>query len=422
MNSQIERNFLDILGEELIPAMGCTEPIALAYAAAKMREILGAEPESILAKCSGNIIKNVRCVKIPHSNGMVGIEAAAVLGAFGGDANQDMEVLKTVTSEDIRRATAFIEAGYCRVEFLDSEIPLHFVIEGHAGSDRALVEVRHSHMNIARIEKNDDVLLSNDGEASQGAFADRSALNLQNIKDFADQVALEKIAPFYDRVMHVNMDIAYEGMTGKYGVAIGRMLRETSPDSVFTRMRAFAAAASEARMGGCDMPVIITSGSGNQGIASTVPVIVYGLEKGFDKEKIYRALAFSSLLTIFQKEYIGKLSAFCGAVSASCASGAAITYLMNGTLAQIRDTILNTLADVPGMICDGAKTSCAIKIASCLDAAFMAHNLAMRGSAYEPHTGILRDGADETISCVGAVGRIGMRDTDREILRMMLEA
>ena len=229
------------------------------------------------------------------------------------------------------------------------------------------------------------------------------------------------IRHLFDRQIQYNMDIAYEGMSGNYGLGLGRVIRETYAESVVTRMKAYACAASEARMGGCDMPVIINSGSGNQGIASSVPVIVYARENNIQSEKLYRALVFSSLLTTFQKEFIGKLSAFCGAVSASCASAAAITYLAGGTIKQIKDTIDNTLANIPGIICDGAKISCAAKIASSLDAAMMGHYLAMKGKAYEAYTGILKEEAGETISCVGYIGKVGMHQTDKEIIKMMLE-
>ena len=251
--------------------------------------------------------------------------------------------------------------------------------------------------------------------------ADRSALSVENIKEFADQVDLNLVKPLIEREIRFNMDIAYEGMSGDYGLGIGRIIRETYPESVITRMRAYAAAASEARMDGCEMPVVINSGSGNQGIASSVPVIVYARENAIPQEKLYRALVFSSLMTIYQKEFIGKLSAFCGAVSASCAAGAAITYICGGTVQQIKNTIDNTLADIPGIICDGAKTSCAAKIASALDAAMLAHSLAMKGKAYDAYTGILKEDAEETISCVGYIGREGMRQTDREIIHVMLE-
>lgn len=418
-----KENFLAILKEELIPAMGCTEPISLAYAAAKGREYLGADPERVVARCSGNIIKNVRCVSIPNSNGMHGIEAAVVLGAIGGDASKEMEVLEAATGEHIAKTNELLAKGACRVDFLDSEIPLHFQIEMYAGEEKVLVEVKYSHLNVTRIEKNGEVILTDNSmqEILAKTPADRSALSLEQIKAFADEIDIREIKDLFEQQIRCNMDIAYEGISGDYGLGIGRVIRSAYADSTITRMKAYAAAASEARMAGCNMPVIINSGSGNQGIASSVPVIVYARENNIRQEILYRSLAFAGLLTIFQKEFIGKLSAFCGAVSASCAAGAAITYMKGGSIKQIRDTIDNTLANIPGIICDGAKISCAAKIASSVDAAMMAHHLAMEGHAYEAYTGILREEVEETISCVGYIGKIGMRETDKEIVKLMLE-
>lgn len=271
-------------------------------------------------------------------------------------------------------------------------------------------------------KKNGEVLFDADSaSSSENSSADRSGLSIENIKDFADNIDLKKISPIYDKQIQCNMDIAYEGMAGDYGLGIGRIIRGCYEDSVVTRTKAYAAAASEARMGGCNMPVIINSGSGNQGIASSVPIIIYAREMNIPKEKLYRTLVFSSLLTIFQKEFIGKLSAFCGAVSASCASGAAITYMVGGSVKQIKATIDNTLANIPGIICDGAKISCGAKIASSIDAAMMAHYLAMADKAYEAYTGILKEDAGETISCVGYIGKVGMRETDKEIVKMLLK-
>ncbi len=418
----LQEEFINILREELVPAMGCTEPIALAYAAAKGREVLGCEPDKIIAKCSGNMIKNVRCVTIPNSGGLTGIETACILRGLAGEAAAGMEVLEKVRDGERARTKELLEQGCCRVEFLDSDIPLHFVIELSGLGHTVEVEVRHTHMNIVSIIRDGKVVFEKTKElAEKGYSSDRSKLSLENIKAFADEVELAQIQELYERQIRYNMDIAYEGISGDYGIGIGRVIRESYADGVVTRMKAFAAAASEARMGGCDMPVIINSGSGNQGIASSVPVIVYAREKNIPKEKLYRSLIFSSLLTIYQKEFIGKLSAFCGAVSASCASAAAITYLENGTVGQIKATIDNTLANIPGIICDGAKISCAAKIASSLDASMMAHYLAMQGKEYESYTGILKEDAGETISCVGYIGKVGMRQTDKEIIKMMLE-
>lgn len=421
LDQTTEKEFLAILGEELIPAMGCTEPISLAYAAAKGREVLGCEPEQIVAKCSGNMIKNVRCVTIPNSGGKTGIEEACLLGAVAGDSAAGMEVLDRVDDAGRARTDALLSQGACRVEFLDSDIPLHFILLLSAESHTVEVEVRHTHTNIVRILRDGKAVFEKTGASARtGLDTDRSRLTLDAIKTFADEVEIDKISKLFERQIRCNMDIAYEGMSGSYGLGIGRVIRESYADSVVTRMKAYAAAASEARMGGCDMPVIINSGSGNQGIASSVPVIVYAREKNIPTKALYRALAFSSLLTIYQKEFIGKLSAFCGAVSASCASAAAITYLAGGTTEQIKETIDNTLANIPGIICDGAKISCAAKIASSLDAAMMAHHLAMRNKAYQAYTGILKEEAGETISCVGYIGKVGMHQTDKEIIKMML--
>ncbi len=422
LDKELQEEYIRILEEELVPAMGCTEPIALAYAAAKGKEALGVEPQNIVARCSGNMIKNVRCVTIPNSGGLIGIEAACILGAVAGDAHGKMEVLERVDDAGRVRARELLAKKICQVEFLDSEIPLHFILILSAGGHSVEVEVRHSHTNIVSIKKDGEIVFSKPKKlARTGYVTDRSKLSIEAIRQFADEVDLELIRKLCERQIRYNMDIAYEGISGNYGLGIGRVIRESYADGVITRMKAYAAAASEARMGGCDMPVIINSGSGNQGIASSVPVIVYAREKDIPTEKLYRALAFSSLLTIYQKEFIGKLSAFCGAVSASCASAAAITYLAGGTTEQIKQTIDNTLANIPGILCDGAKISCAAKIASSLDAAMMAHHLAMQNKAYEAYTGILKEDAGETISCVGYIGKVGMHQTDKEIIKMMLE-
>jgi len=415
-----EALFISILEEELIPAMGCTEPIALAYAAARGSELLLGTPSSIVARCSGNMIKNVRCVSIPNSDGMIGIEAAVVLGAFGGKHQLGMEVLEAVSSDDREMTKKFLSEGNCIVEYLDSDIPLHFILELTDDFDIVTVEVKHTHMNVTSICKNGKLVFSK-GSHTGEFTTDRSKLNIESIKKFSDTVPIEKIKKLFDKQIRYNMDIAYEGISGDYGVGIGRVIRASYDDGIVTRMKAYAAAASEARMSGCDMPVIINSGSGNQGIASSVPVIVYAREKNLPNEKLYRALAFSALLTIHQKDHIGQLSAFCGAVSASCAACAAITYMVGGTVQQIKSTIDNTLANIPGIICDGAKISCAAKIASSIDAAMMAHFLAMQGKGYDAYTGILKEEAEETISCVGYIGKIGMRETDREIVKMMLD-
>lgn len=422
MTNEIIEDYIKILESELVLAMGCTEPIALAYGGARAREILGGMPEKVIAKCSGNIIKNVRCVTIPNSKGLVGIEAGVLLGIAGGNAGKQMEVLEDVSDADIEMAKQMLKKGVCKVEFLDSPSVLHIILELYTEEHSAIVEIRDGHTNITSIRKDGEELLKGAAKFEYDDTDERKViLNMENIKEFADTVDLSKVQHLIERQITCNMAIANEGMKGEYGLGLGKLLVESYPDTTLNQMKAYAAAGSEARMGGCDLPVIINSGSGNQGIASSVPVVVYARIKQVDQETLYRSLVFSNLLTIYQKTYIGKLSAFCGAVSASCASGAALTYMVGGTLDQIKMTVENTLANIPGIICDGAKISCAAKIATSLDAAIMAHNLAMKNKVYAPYTGILQEDTPETISCVGYIGKEGMKQTDKEILKIMIE-
>lgn len=411
--------YIAILENELVPAMGCTEPIALAYGAAKCREVLGTVPERIEALCSGNIIKNVKCVTIPHSNGLCGIEAAVVLGAVGGDSDRQLEVLTAVRDEHVALTNDLLRGKVCKVSLLDSNHALHFILKMYSGSDCALVEIKSAHTNITKIVKNNDVLWDID-TVPEKKFINYSLLNLDDIEEFANTFDLDDLKTLLDTQITCNMAIAEVGLKGEYGIGIGKMIRLAYAPGVLTEMKAYASSASEARMGGCELPVVVNSGSGNQGIATSVPVIVYARYLGLSDEQLYRGLAFSNLLTAFQKMYIGKLSAFCGAVSASCAAGAALTYLDGGTSAQIQDTIDNTLANIPGIICDGAKVSCAAKISSALDAAYLSHRMAMQGQAYSAHMGILQESTDDTISCVGTIGKEGMKETDKEILKIML--
>lgn len=418
-----EKDYIKILNEELIPVMGCTEPISVAYAAAKAREVLGKEPEKVLVQCSGNIIKNVKSVTIPNSGNLVGIEAATILGITGGNASRQLGVINEVDEEAIKRTHELIKReSYCKVELLKSDILLHIFITVFNGNDKASVEIKHSHNNISKIIKNNDILFENVEEEGKylGVLSDRSILNVTDIKEFADNIEIDKIKPLLEKQISYNMAIANEGLTGKYGLGIGKILLEKYPDNIITRIKAYAASGSEARMCGCTLPVVTNSGSGNQGMACSIPVIVYGREKGFSDEKIYRALAFSDLITIHQKTFIGRLSAFCGAISASCASGAAITYLEGGSLTQIKNTIINTLANISGVVCDGAKASCASKISSGLDAAIMAHHLAMNDRVYENGCGLVKEDVENTIITIGRLGKVGMKETDIEILNMML--
>lgn len=421
MDKKLSEQFFDILREELVPALGCTEPIAIALASAKAKDVLGRIPDLIVAKCSGNLIKNVKCVIVPNTENLIGIEASAIVGAVGGDFSKGMEVLKDVTSEQLEKAKALFAKKICKVQLLETPLNLHLIITAYAGDDVAEVEVRNLHDNITRIEKNGKTLYSaseHDG-LYYGVLTDRSILSFDRIYEFAETMPAERLREVFTPQIENNMRIAEEGLTGKYGVGIGTSLIGND-SGIAAKIKGYAAAASEARMSGCILPVITNSGSGNQGITASIPVIVYAKEKGIGEEKLLRALALSNLLTIYQKTFIGRLSAFCGAVSAAAASGGAITYLAGGTPDQIKMTLINALANVSGIVCDGAKASCGAKISAGLDASITGHYLAMDNKFYQPHTGILQSDIDETIGAVGRMAVEGMRDTDKVILKIML--
>ena len=416
-------DYLQILKEELVPAMGCTEPIAIAYAAAKARDVLGKIPEKVIAKCSGNIIKNAMCVTVPNTGDLVGIKASAIIGVLAGDSSKELEVISEVKEEHIIEANKLMSEEYCFVERLDTDIQLHIIIEVYSREDSAIVEIKYAHNNISKVIKNGEVLFEGNEDPSKylGVFIDRSILNVNDIFDFANNVDINDVKELLDRQIEYNITIAEEGLKGEYGVGIGKMLMKCYPNSIVTKLKVYAASASEARMSGSSLPVMTNSGSGNQGMATSIPVIIYAREKGLSEEQLYRGLIFSNLMTIHQKTGIGRLSAFCGAVSAGCASGAAITYLEGGTLEQINKTVANTLANISGIVCDGAKASCAAKIATSVDASMMGHYLAMEDQGYSAKTGILKESIEETITAVGRLGKEGMKETDKEILDIMLE-
>lgn len=423
MDKQQYNSYLQILKEELVPAMGCTEPIAIAYAAAKARDVLGSMPERCVVKCSGNIIKNARCVTVPNTDGLKGIDASAMIGIVAGNSEKELEVISKVSNEQINETKSYLQKGFCEVDLLDTEISLHLIVEVYKADEWASVEIKYAHTHITKIMKNGEVIFEAEETDDKylGVFIDRSILSVASIYEFANEVNLEDIKELIGLQIDYNMAMAKEGLTGKYGIGIGKVLLEAHPiGCAETKIKAYTAAASEARMSGSALPVMTNSGSGNQGMTSSIPVILYAKEKGLSEEMLYRGLVFSNLITIHQKTLIGRLSAFCGAVSASCASGAAITYLAGGSVEQIAYTITNTLANISGIVCDGAKASCGAKIASSLDGAIMGHHLAMANQAYEAHTGILKGCIEETIAAVGRLGKYGMYQTDREILDIML--
>ena len=420
------RHFVQILREELVPAMGCTEPIAIAYGAAKAREVLGRLPDRMLVEASGNIIKNVKSVVVPNTGGLKGIEAAAAAGAAAGDPGKILEVIADVTAQQKADIRDYLSRHEIRVRPAEGDVVFDITLTLWAGEDTVRLRIADYHTNIVLIEKNGEPLLQGGavvagGDAASG-LTDRSCLTVDAIVDFADTFDLEDAAALVERQMDYNCAIAREGMAHHWGANIGKVLREYYGEDVKVRARYMAAAGSDARMSGCEMPVIIVSGSGNQGITASVPVVEYAGELGVSHEKLLRALVLSDLLTIHMKTGIGRLSAYCGAVSAGCAAGAAIAYLHGGGRREVAHTLVNALATISGMICDGAKPSCAAKIAAAVDAGVLGYHMFRSGQQFRGGEGIVTKGVEETIANIGRLGRLGMRETDREIIRIMTGA
>ena len=423
MDSELYKNYLDILKQELVPALGCTEPIAIACAAAKARRLLGSFPESLEMKLSGNIIKNVKGVTVPNSGGLKGIDIAAVLGMVGGNADKALEVLEEITPEHIARAKELASRGICTYSLAENVPNLYISAKAVCGGHYAEVVIAHQHTNIIKMEKDGEVLLDRTQEAEEKTddTVDRSRLTVKDILDFADQVRMEDIEEIISRQIRLNTAISQEGLDNNYGAQIGKTLMHVWGKSATTRACARAAAGSDARMGGCSMPVVINSGSGNQGLTVSLPVIVYAEEWEVSRDKLYRSLVVSNLIAVHQKYYIGSLSAYCGAVSAACGAGAGITYMYGGTYEQVSLTIINTLGNVGGIVCDGAKPSCAAKIASSVDAALMAFHLSIQNKSFLPGEGLIKGDVEETIKSMGYIGRVGMKTTDTEILNVMID-
>ena len=415
--------YLSILKEELVPALGCTEPIAIAYATAKARDILGCFPDKVVVRCSGNIIKNAKSVVVPNTGHLTGITASSLTGLVAGDSTKGLEVIESVSKEALAKVNELLKTDLCEVQLIENDANLHLIVEVFAKDKQALVEIIHTHLNICRIEKDNEIILNHtfDKDDFNTVLIDRSVLTIKDIIDFANTVDIEPVKELLEKQVTCNFEIAKEGLDDEYGVNVGRMILECYPNDVYAKMKAYASAGSDARMSGCSLPVVTTSGSGNQGMTASIPIIVYAKEKNLSEEQMYRGLVVANLITIHQKTGIGRLSAYCGAVSAACGSISAITYLEGGTLCQIEKTIINTLANISGIVCDGAKASCAAKIASSLDAAIMGHHLAMRDIAFKENCGIVKPCIEETIQAVGRLGREGMRQTDIEVLNIMLE-
>lgn len=419
MNQKTYDSYVKILKTELVPALGCTEPIALAYASAKAVDLLGDFPERMEALCSGNIIKNVKGVKVPCSGGLKGVEAAVILGACGGDSSRELEVLESVQEEDRARTNVLLREGFCTCLLKEGVPNLFIEIHAFKGTDSSVVRIEQKHTNITYMEQNGRVLFEKE-TSRQEQQADKSLLNLGDIIAFAREVDLFDVRDCLERQIQYNMAISEEGLAHQWGAGVGRMVLEEFGQDVRWRAIARAAAGSDARMSGCSLPVIIISGSGNQGMTCSLPVIEYARSTGKSQEELLRALCVSNLTAQDQKRYIGPLSAYCGAVCAAAGAGAGITYLCGGTAEQIENTVVNTIVNAGGITCDGAKPSCAAKIFSSLQAAFLGHSLAMKGFRFEAGEGLAMDTAEETVKAIGYMGREGMRQTDIEILNLMI--
>ncbi|MBY7024341.1 MULTISPECIES: L-serine ammonia-lyase, iron-sulfur-dependent, subunit alpha [Clostridium] len=420
-NDKTYNAYVQILKEELVPAMGCTEPIAIAYAGAKAREVLGEIPTKCEIEVSGNIIKNVKSVIVPNTNGLKGIEAALAAGITVGDEKAVLEVLAKVQDEDKIKIKNYMNNNEIKVIPSDNNIKFYIRVTLYSKSSYVKLIIENYHTNIVHIEMDEKIIFESGSEQDNTAgITDRSLLNVKDIVEFADIVCIDDIKDTITRQIEYNMAISKEGLTGKWGAQIGKVLLKTYGDDIKIRAKAAAAAGSDARMSGCELPVIIVSGSGNQGMTASIPVIEYAKEFNTSDEKLYRSLIVSNLITIHQKTGIGRLSAFCGAVSAGCGAGAGIAYLNGGDTKIVSHTIVNALAIVSGIICDGAKSSCAAKIAAAVDAGILGYHMYLNGQQFYSGDGIVAKDADNTIDNVGRMAREGMKETDKEILKIMV--
>ena len=413
--------YVQILKEELLPAMGCTEPIAVAYAAAKARDTLGGMPERVLVEASGNIIKNVKSVVVPNTGGLKGIAAAAAAGVAAGDASAELQVLASITPAEIPRIAAFLADTPIEVRHADTPHIFDIAVSVFRGEESAYVRITDFHTNIVCIRRCGETLFEKDGGGEAAALTDRGCMSVERIVDFADSVELDDVRELLERQIAYNMAIAEEGLTNSYGANIGKTLLLGHENDISYKLRAWAAAGSDARMNGCEMPVVINSGSGNQGITTSVPVIVYAREKCASQEELLRALCVSNLITIHLKTGIGRLSAYCGAVSAGAGAASGVAYLQGGRFDTIAHTIVNTVAVTSGIVCDGAKASCAAKIAAAVDAGLLGLAMYHGGNQFYGGDGIVKKGVERTIEIVGRLASRGMVETDKEIIRLMLE-
>ena len=423
LSNENYQKYVQILREELIPAMGCTEPVAIAYAGALAAEILrsrGKEPVRALIEVSGNIIKNVKSVIGPHTGGLRGIESALAAGVSVGRHDCELEVLSSVTDEDLPKISAFKAACPIEVKRTEGEIVFEILVTLYSGEHTAVVRILDNHTNVV-LKKYDDEILYENRTVAQVKKADRSCLTVENIVEFANVVRIEDVKETLDRQISCNMAIAEEGLKNHYGANIGKVYLNSYPNDIVGKAKAYAAAGSDARMNGCEMPVIINSGSGNQGMTASIPVVVYAREYGIDEDKLYRALCVSNLLTVHLKSGIGTLSAYCGVVSAGAGAGCGVAYLLGGGVREIAHTLVNALAMDSGVICDGAKASCAAKIALAVESGLLGLEMFKQGNQFYAGDGIVKKGVERTIASVSRLAQDGMRETDKEIIRIMIE-
>lgn len=415
------QQYVNILTEELRPAMGCTEPIALAYAGAKARQVLGQMPDKVRLFVSGNIIKNVKSVVVPNTGGLHGMAAALCAGIVAGDADRELQVISNVPKDKHPEIKTYMEQLDLDIQPAYSELVFDIDLFEYAGSDCVRLRIANHHTNIVLIEKNGEVLLQLPvSESSEENLTDKSCLSIEKIVEFANCLDVEDIRDCVAEQIRCNLDIAQEGLKGDWGANIGTVILRRQGTSVDKKASAYAAAGSDARMSGCEKPVMIVSGSGNQGITASVPVAVYAQEMGASEEMLLKAVALSNLVTIHQKAGIGRLSAYCGAISAGCGAGAGIAYLHGGDTHAIAHTVVNAIAILSGTICDGAKPSCAAKIAAAVDAGILGYHMYLEGQQFYSGDGIVTKGVDNTVYNIGKLAREGMRETDRTILEIML--
>lgn len=422
MDKSVYDCYVQTLKSELLPAFGCTEPIAVAYAAALARDALGGIPDKVTIAVSGNILKNVKGVVVPKTNGLKGVNAAAAAGIIAGVADKKLECISSVTTEEIARIQRYLKTAEFRIAPSDSGCIFDIVIDARKGGHSSRVRIVGHHTNVVLIEKDGTALLKKTVDREDNTYRPDDRLNIADILAFADEVDLDDVKEVLERQIAYNTAIAEEGLKNDYGARVGKLLLKNFGDNVHNVAKATAAAGSDARMNGCSMPVVIVSGSGNQGMTASLPVIVFAKELNSPHEALLRALVVSNLVTVRLKSRIGRLSAYCGAVSAGCGAAAGVCKLRGGNAEEISRAVVNAIAIDSGMICDGAKSSCAAKIASAVEAGLMGMEMALCGHNFLGGDGILVDNVEATIDNVGDIAQKGMRETDKTIIDLMIKS